>query len=123
MGYKSTVGIKCEQKAYDMFKKAWESENFTPDKILSNGDEHIIVWDRVKWYDDADFTDVDAICKVMDELDDHVGTSDDGYGYKFIRLGESCGDEEERDNGYDVDFYWYRELDTDGFKPVKEEHQ
>ena len=119
MGYLSKVGIKCEKAAYELFKNAWEEVNFAPDKILVNGDEHIIQWNWVKWYE-GDFEDVDAICKVMDELDDHFGTSDDGYGYKFIRLVESGGDEEERDNCYNVEFYWYRELDTDGFNEEKD---
>ena len=122
MGYRSVVGIKCEEKAFEKFKSAYEEQSFTPDKIYHNNenDEFILVWDWVKWYDD--FEEVQAIENVMDELDEYDidKSTSDGMGYKMIRLGESDEDVEERDNSSDLEFYYIRQLDTDGFALEKE---
>lgn len=108
MGYFSEVAITCEPKAYEMFKELFSGEDFgaVPDKIMVNrehiceGESEIYLfhWEYVRWYDDNE--DIQAIYKVLDELDDEHHC-EEGYAYSFYRVGEENGDEDERDNGHD----------------------
>ena len=36
MGYRSDVTIRCEEKAFQMFKTAWEKADFKPHRILES---------------------------------------------------------------------------------------
>ena len=38
MGYYSDVTIRCEEKAFEMFKEAWKKAEMTPDKVLKTND-------------------------------------------------------------------------------------
>ena len=48
MGYMNDVGIMCQPKAYEMFKK--EFDLIAPHEILKRGDYHLLIWEWVQWY-------------------------------------------------------------------------
>lgn len=97
MGYKSEVAIQCEEKAAKMIQQiitdAGKDAFATPDTIYKDNnpnnecDQYIFHWGQIEWYNDET---IDAIMKTLQELDDH--SEEEGYGYKFIRLGEDVGD-------------------------------
>ena len=65
MGYRSEVAIKCEEKAYEMLKETCHDADIMPDKIFKDGDEYILYWDWIKWYED--YEDVSAIVKTLEK--------------------------------------------------------
>jgi hypothetical protein len=109
MGYYSEVTIRCEEKAFEMFKEAWKKAEMTPDKVLKTNDgteDYIIQWQRVKW--DTYYLDVAAIndvIKKLNELQDPSDTKDEGLGYKFMRVGENLGDIETEQNDWEIELY------------------
>ena len=114
MGYRSEVAIRCQDKAYEMFEKAWGE--CTPDKIFHREDDHLIYWDWVKWYED--YPDVSAIENVMSELNE-MGTDEvieKKMGYKFMRLGEDPADIETKENTYDIELWMIRKIDLSDFE-------
>lgn len=116
MGYYSEVGIKCREKAFEMFKKTWIEHKIRPHEIMFDKErnEYLIVWNCTKWYNE--FKDVAAITEVMDKLDDMPDAdieAEDGYGYTFTRIGEDTCDSESRTNNYEVELWVRRELDID----------
>ena len=117
MGYRSEVAVKCQKKAFEMFKEAYSKAEYTPDKVIENDGEYLIYFDWIKWYDDYDI--VHNFNDVMAELDDS-GDNDEVYeqelGYKFIRLGEDGSDTEERENCYDIELWITRKIDFDDFE-------
>lgn len=110
MGYSSEVAIKCEEKAYELFKQVFTEEELyiKPDKIYKDGDDYILYWKWIKWYED--YEGVNAIENVMFDLDD-CGNKDGGYGYKFIRLGEDDMDIETSENDVDIELWIVRKID------------
>lgn len=121
MGYRSEVAIKCEEKAYELFKQVFTEEELyiAPDKIYKDGDDYILYWDWIKWYEEYD--GVKAIEDVMLDLDDH-GNKDGGYGYKFMRLGEDDEDTETSSNDWDIELWMIRKIDIpDGLEEVKQQ--
>lgn len=115
MGYTSDVGIMCQPKAYEMFKK--EFDLIGPHKVLQRGDDHLLIWEWVNWYDD--FEDVAKVEEIMDELDKHY--DEDGYGYKFLRIGEDDTDVEDTTNNCYVELWMRREIEIPkGFEEVNE---
>lgn len=115
MGYRSNVTIQCKEKAFKLFKEAWESVSednyFKPNKVLKSDDIYTFMWYDVKWYES--FDDVTAITNVMNKLDDDYYCKNEEYAYKLIRLGEEYGDIEIREN----DASWY---ELDDFYPIIE---
>ena len=94
MGYTSDVGIMCQPKAYEMFKK--EFDLIGPHKILKRGDYHLLIWEWVKWY--TEFEDVAKIEEIMDELE-----------------------VEDRTNNCEVELWMHREIEIPkGFEEVNE---
>lgn len=119
MGYCSEVAIKCEEKAYELFKQVFTETNFhiAPDKIYKDGTDYIIYWDWIKWYED--YNDVATITHIMNELDTY-GNDDGGYGYIFLRLGEGDSDIEKRSNDENIELWIIRKIDIpDGLEEVK----
>lgn len=115
MGYRSDVGIMCQPKAYEMFKK--EFDLIGPHKVLQRDDYHLLLWEWVKWY--SDFDDVAKVEEIMAQLEEHY--DEDGYGYKFLRLGEDDTDVEFRTNNFEVELWMIREIDIPkGFDEVNE---
>lgn len=107
MGYRSDVTIRCEEKAYEMFKEAWEKVNFKPCRIYEtneNGNHtYVLQWLCVKWY--YDFDDVEAIMSVCELLNKN---NEEGYAYKCIEIGEdNATDQYANEIGCEVfdDFY------------------
>ena len=117
MGYRSEVAIKCQKGAYEKISRAEGVLMY--DKLLTDGDEYIMVWDWVKWYED--YPEIKGIEDVLDELDEIEDASKKGMAYKMIRLGEDDKDVEARDNSWDIEFYYIRKFDTEGFETVKED--
>ena len=112
MGYISEVAIKCEEKAFEMFKKVCKEVNYLPDKIYKDGNEYILYWGGIKWYEG--YEDIQAIISVMnklDELQDPNNYNETGYGYSFMRLGEDNDDIETRENDWDIELYMIRQID------------
>lgn len=105
MGYTSDVGIMCQPKAYEMFKK--EFDLIGPHKILKRGDYHLLIWEWVKWY--IEFEDVAKIEEIMSKLGEHE--DEDGYGYKFLRIGEDDTDVEDITNNCEVELWMRREIE------------
>lgn len=109
MGYYSDVTIRCEEKAFEMFKEAWKKAEMTPDKVLKTNDgtgDYIIQWNMVRW--DTDYPEVAAIndvIKKLNELQDPSDTKDEGLGYKFMRIGENLGDIETDQNDWEIELY------------------
>lgn len=109
MGYYSEVTIRCEEKAFEMFKEAWEKTEMIPDKVLKTNDntgDYIIQWEMVRW--DTDYPEVAAIndvIKKLNELQDPSDTKDEGLGYKFMRVGENLGDIETDQNDWEIELY------------------
>lgn len=115
MGYMNDVGIMCQPKAYEMFKN--EFDLIGPHKILKRGDYHLLIWEWVQWY--IELEDVAKIEEIMNELDEHE--DEDGYGYKFLRIGEDDTDVEAITNNYEVELWMRREIDIPkGFEGVDE---
>lgn len=121
MGYYSTVAIRCQKNAYEMFKEAYEKNEFAPDKVLTAPDDdgqylseqYLIMWDWVKWY--SSYEAIADIENVMDRLDKKVDAYDDAYGYRFVIVGEDTGDIEYRDNCCEIDLYADTIIDIDDF--------
>lgn len=109
MAYYSEVTIRCEEKAFEMFKEAWKKVEMTPDKVLKTSDntgDYIIQWNMVRW--DTDYPEVAAIndvIKKLNELQDPSDTKDEGLGYKFMRVGENLGDIETEQNDWEIELY------------------
>ena len=115
MGYRSDVGIMCQPKTYEMFKK--EFTVICSHKVLQRGDYHLLIWEWVKWY--SDFDDVAKVEEIMNELGEHE--DEDGYGYKFLRIGEEDTDVEDITNNCEVELWMCREIDVPkGFEEVSE---
>lgn len=107
MGYRSDVTIRCEEKAINLFKEAWQKVDFKPHRMYVSGEKgnctYTLCWDSVKWY--AGYEEVEAIMDVCNQLNEYV---ESGYAYKFIEVGEDNATEEYgNETGYDVfsDFY------------------
>lgn len=118
MGYRSDVAIKCEEKAYEMFKQVFSKREMyiEPDKIYKDGDDYILYWEWVKWYG---YEGIDEITNIMNELDERENDTG-GYGYNFIRIGEDIEDAEQRSNDWDVELWMIRKIDIpDGLEEVK----
>ncbi|WP_296023775.1 hypothetical protein [uncultured Treponema sp.] len=55
----------------------------------------VIGFERIKWAEGFGFVEVDAVMKVLYDIDKkHRG--EEGFGYYFVRVGEEFGDVEER---------------------------
>lgn len=104
MGYRSNVTIMLQPKAYEMVMNSinefnelqTDNYNFAPHEDLKNKEgEHLLKWHDVKWY--KSFEDVKSVVNVLRELsEDHE--EEDGYGYKFVGVGEDGAFEEESNN-------------------------
>lgn len=116
MGYHSEVAIRCQDKAFEMFKEAWSKFKFIPDKIYHHKDDHLIYWDYVKWYED--YPDVSAIENIMSELNklSNDEAIEKKMGYRFMRLGEDDTDIETKDNTYDIGLWMIRKIDLSDFE-------
>ena len=118
MGYRSNVAIKCEEKAYEMFKQVFAKKEMwiMPDKIYKDENCYIILWLWVKWYG---CEVVDEITNVMDKLNDN-GNETGGYGYKFVRIGEEYDDTEIISNDENIDLWIIHEIDIpDNLEEIK----
>lgn len=122
MGYRSEVAIKCKEDAYKMLKKTCQKMDIMPNKIFKDGDEYILHWDCIKWYEDCE--DVSAIIKTLDKLDELQDSNDyetTGYGYRFMRLGENDEDIETRENDWNIELWMIRKIDIpNGLEEIKE---
>lgn len=126
MGYRSTVKIMLEEKAYEMVKASINAFNdkqtkgckdqlpyvFRPheDKITKDK-VHILSWYDVKWYES--FEDVKSVMNVLHDLNDEDKYPDlKGLAYKFIEIGEDGMITEEMNtyDGFGEDFYTYTEI-------------
>lgn len=126
MGYRSEVGIKCQEKAFEMFKNTYAEVGLMPDRIYEEDDCKIIYFDWIKWYH-PEFDDINAMVKLMDELDrlqekySEEEIYDKELGYKFIRIGEDDSDIEQKSNTYDIEFWVKRCIDLDHAKEITDD--
>lgn len=111
MAYRSDVRIVVSSKGYEELKK-YVSDNLPPDlkqyNLLDNTDLKLLRkdqimfgWNAVKWYEYANFKEVDSIMDGLDSL------KDKNYSYRYVRLGEQFDDIDEK--------YIDGELDKDIF--------
>lgn len=119
---KSEVAIKCESTAYAMIKSACVEVNLLPDEVYRDNDVYIMCWHQIQWY--AGFDEIDKIEQVMDELNTLTGPdaeTKEGFGYKFVRIGESIDDLEIRANTYELDLDVVRRISIpEGFEKVND---
>lgn len=118
MGYRSDVRIIMSKNGFNKFKKYVEDHirkyklnnikegsiaatynydynllnNLDVSKASSDGNQIYIGWDNLKWYDG--YEEVDSIMDSLNKLEKN------GYGYRYVRIGESFDDIEkmEADN-------------------------
>lgn len=120
MGYRSTVKIMLEPKAYEKVMNSIKEYNdkcgeeytpFKPDSDITNKDGvHIIMWEDVKWYDS--FEDVQSVEKVLRKLNDLSDDDLECYRYKELRIGEDNATEEySNDWGWDLGYNFYITVD------------
>lgn len=118
MGYRSDVKVLVSRKGYVelkefvekesvKFKKSEDGYDFNllkiADQIRCDGDQVLISWNDVKWYEGC-YNDVDLIMDGLTHLDN------EGYSYRFYRVGESYDDIEETcidgDKDPNLDYLW-----------------
>lgn len=101
MGYRSDVRIVISKKGYKKMLKYMEEfakrKDLDKDDIIDllnctdisfeNKYQRYFGWDGIKWYDG--FPDVDAITEALSYIEN------EGYSYKFTRIGEELTDIEE----------------------------
>ena len=116
MSYLSTVAVKCEEKAFEMFKEVYAEYGLMPDGIYEEDGFKIIWFDWQKW--NLFNEDIIAFEDVKDKLDEHY--DEDGYRYSYLRIGEILGEYEKNDNGLDEsDCLEYKiEIDLDCAKDI-----
>ena len=103
MGYRSDVRIVVSREGFRelreyvekeciKFKKPDDDYDYNllknADKIRTDGDQFIICWDSIKWYEGC-YNDVDVIMHGLEHL------NSEGYSYRYYRVGESYEDIEE----------------------------
>lgn len=125
MGYRCTIEIMLEPKAYEKVMNSIKEYNdkygeeytpFKPDSDIANKDGvHIIMWEDIKWCDPCD--DVQS---VLNALDDLSGDDLEGFRYKELTVGEDNATEEfSNDWDWDLGYDFYisvKILEPDGFK-------
>lgn len=99
MGYRSDIRIITSKEGFEKLKEFVEeylkehNEDYNlleECDIKQEGKEQCYFgWDSVKWYEN-DYTDVDAIMEGLN----HIGEKE--YSYRYMRIGESYDDIEER---------------------------
>lgn len=103
MGYYCKAMVECADSIYPRFTQLFDTlkENgtpFTPDKVvecISSG-SHIMIWSMAKWSDN--FPEIQALEKLMDDLDELDEKTVERDWYHYIRSGEDIEDVEERYN-------------------------
>lgn len=112
MGYRSDVRVVTSKKGYkvlqDYVEKQLGKDNSdynlldSPDVFIKGRNGVLIGWNSIKWYENSDYKEIDAIKLGMNHL------ADKDLGYRFARIGESYDDYEERsENGKDDDYLPY----------------
>lgn len=111
MGYYSDVKLLVSKEGYRelkeyvvkeglKFKKPEDEYDYNmiriADSIKTDGDQVLISWDSIKWYDGY-YHDVDIIIHGIEHL------SAEGYSYRFYRVGESYDDMEVAEHDGDLD--------------------
>lgn len=124
MGYRSEVAIKCEQKAFEMIKEVCRKVEVVPDKVYKEDSCYILWWSWIKWddwYDDV--LEIETVLKELDKLKDPLETGT-GYGYKFMRIGESDDDVETKDNDWNIELWMIRKIDIpEGLEEIEFEEE
>lgn len=91
MSIKSDVGIQCEEKAFELFKEAWEKVDFLPGRIYLNRDSGVkvytAIWEYVKW--ENEYSDIKAIEDVIEQLTSDDFTSTEGYAFSLVEITEN----------------------------------
>lgn len=105
MGYRSDVMIVTEHKLAKELYTLDDEINIFDDIHNRKDDLWVFKMSSVKWYDGWGYIDL------MKLLNDHKNYSE-GYGYKFIRIGENKEDNEEYSNNDELfeDFYIERTI-------------
>jgi len=110
MGYRSDVRVITSKKGFkeltNFTRKFLKERNFKYNlldrlDVKIEGEQEIYFgWNYLKWYDGFEgYEDVTAIVKGLDHI------NEEGYGYRFSRLGEDYDDYEERyDDGNNEDW-------------------
>lgn len=112
MGNYSEVAIKCEKKAYEMLKETCCKVDCMPDKIYKDGENYILHWDWIEWYEHyKKISAVESVLNKLDKLQDPDSCESTGYGYKFMRIRESCNDIETRGNDFEIELYITQKID------------
>lgn len=98
ISYRSDVKILCGEKAFEMLNESFKKNDFYPDEILkSDNNEYLISFYSERWYDHFfHISDINEIFEKLDEFDSV--DNNEGYEYKYIRVGEECGDYDEQYN-------------------------
>lgn len=129
MGYRSTVEIMLEPKAYkkvmdsiaEYNNKQTDEYSFKPDCDQMNEEGvHIITFEDVKWY--GSFEDVKSVENILSELNDLEDEDLEGNRFKQVLIGEdNATDEYSNDWDWDLGYDFSISVDInkpDGFKEL-----
>lgn len=108
MGYRSDVRIITSKEGFEKLKEFVENylqEHHSEDYNLlkecdikeEDKEQCYFGWDYIKWYEDDDYAEIDAIMKGIDYLGENE------YSYRYMRIGENYEDCEQRDYDGDKD--------------------
>lgn len=116
MGYRSDVVIKCEESAFELFKKAIKNGKLSAGKIYRDAFGYtLLYWDWTKWYEDD--PTVIKVNEIMWELDTTFCYTV-GYGYVFVRLGEDYSDVEIQGNSSCIELPLIHRIDLSGLEEL-----
>lgn len=87
MGFRSDVYIKCEEKAFELFKDAFSKTNLKPHSLeKTDGDVYKFTWHWIKWF--SNYDDVQVFESVFSQLCSDEFDNKKGYAFKALWVHE-----------------------------------
>ena len=88
MGFRSDVYIKCEEKAFELFKDAFSKVELKPHSLEKTDDNNYkFSWHWIKWYPDYD--DIQVFENIFSQLCSDEFDTKKGYAFKAIWINEN----------------------------------
>ena len=113
MGYRSDVCIEAMDEAFRKLRREHSGDDAVclPVVRSSASGTKILEWTSVKWYTGYNFPEVDTVEEILRSLSEEH-EEEDGWSYRFIRIGEDNSDVEERTNStcFSPSIYVHREI-------------
>ena len=107
MGFRSNVYIKCEEKAFELFKDAFSKAEQNPDSLeKTENDIYKFSWNWIKW--NQYYGDIQVFEDILSQLCSEEFDLLEGYAFKAIWIHEDDSTEirmnSSGDNAFE-DFY------------------